>query len=208
MRVSLALRASANARELHAARKRQSTKLQKTVEAHGRSLTQVERKAAQQLAAARSSAAIAVARQPLWFEKFRWFLTSENFLVLSGARSLIRLRSRPAHSPAALCAAPHRCACRDRLPFEWCCAFVSCSAAGTDAQQMDILLKRFFRPGDVFVGCEMSRSLGCIIKNPKGAHPPCTQSAAATHSTPMPRSLEYSIAIAAFPGVESFGCRH
>lgn len=34
---------------------------------------------------------------------------------------------------------------------------------------MEILLRRFFRPGDVYVGCDVARALGCIVKNPKGA---------------------------------------
>lgn len=200
MKVNLGLRASANARELHAARKRQSTKLQKTVEAHSRSLTQVEKKAAQQLAAARASAAIAVARKPLWFEKFRWFVTSENYLVLSGAPPIFFRFFSPWLSLSRSSASAHICAIQRRsvrsvlrvrragiqILRATCDEFLNTSSdssvgpprlapplfascAGNDAQQMDILLKRFFRPGDAYVGCEVARSLGFIVKNPKGA---------------------------------------
>lgn len=88
----LDLSAAGNAREMHAARKKHQAKAQKTLEAAAQTLSIAERKAAAAVAAARAGAThggpagagVTVLRQPCWWEKYTWFLTTENALVLSG----------------------------------------------------------------------------------------------------------------------------
>ena len=90
--VRLDLSAAANAREMHASRKKHQFKAAKTMEAAAQTLSAAERKAAAAVAAARAGAlasgtpgsAVTVMRSPCWWEKYAWFITSENALVLSG----------------------------------------------------------------------------------------------------------------------------
>jgi len=61
-------------------------------------------------------------RKRFWFEKFNWFITSENYIILSGR----------------------------------------------DAQQNDILIKRYMRKGDIYVHADIHGASSCVIKNPTG----------------------------------------
>ena len=61
-------------------------------------------------------------RKRFWFEKFNWFITTENYLILSGR----------------------------------------------DAQQNDILIKRYMKKGDIYVHADVHGASSCIIKNPSG----------------------------------------
>jgi predicted ribosome quality control (RQC) complex YloA/Tae2 family protein len=58
----------------------------------------------------------------LRFEKFNWFVSSENYLVL----------------------------------------------AGRDAQQNELLVKRYLRKGDAYVHADIHGASTCIVKNPAG----------------------------------------
>ena len=72
--------------------------------------------------ALRQVKAVAVAqalRKPLWFEKFYWFLTSENYLVLSGR----------------------------------------------DAQQNELLVKRYLRKDDLYVHADLHGAATTILRN-------------------------------------------
>jgi predicted ribosome quality control (RQC) complex YloA/Tae2 family protein len=128
--LSLSLSAYANARELHDARKRHLAKHAKTLAANGAVLKAAEKKAAAALAALRSGADAAaagggpsgglpLARKPAWYERFHWFVTSENFLVVSGR----------------------------------------------DAQQNELLVKRYLRPGDAYVHAELHGASSTIVRN-------------------------------------------
>ncbi|KAI8829317.1 fibronectin-binding protein A N-terminus-domain-containing protein [Chytridium lagenaria] len=64
---------------------------------------------------------IRTARKPFWFEKYNWFVSSENFLVISGK----------------------------------------------DAQQTDIILRRYIRPHDLVVSSDAENAPMVIIKCPK-----------------------------------------
>ncbi len=64
-------------------------------------------------------AAAQALRKPLWFEKFNWFLTSENFLVLSGR----------------------------------------------DAQQNELLVKRYLRKDDLYVHADLHGAATTILRN-------------------------------------------
>ena len=60
-------------------------KHQKTLDANQKALKAAEKKAQAALKSVRSSAAaLVISRKPFWFERFHWFISSENYLVLSG----------------------------------------------------------------------------------------------------------------------------
>ena len=58
-------------------------------------------------------------RKTFWFEKFHWFITSENYLVI----------------------------------------------AGRDAQQNELIVKRYMEKNDIYVHAEVHGAASCIIKN-------------------------------------------
>ncbi|KAG9457739.1 hypothetical protein H6P81_002247 [Aristolochia fimbriata] len=82
--VDLALSAHANARRWYEMKKRQESKQEKTVTAHEKAFKAAERKTRLQLAQEKTVAAITHMRKVHWFEKFNWFISSENYLVISG----------------------------------------------------------------------------------------------------------------------------
>lgn len=82
--LDLDFNAYANARIHYEKRKQHIVKQQKTVDANEKALKAAEKKAQQQLSQVRTKTAIQHVRKPLWFEKFNWFVTSENYLVISG----------------------------------------------------------------------------------------------------------------------------
>ena len=91
VRVSLKESAYANANTLFAKYRSSKEKSQKTIEASTKALKAAEETARKQLAEARKrskqSAAGSVPggkRKVLWFEKFHWFVTSDNYLVIAG----------------------------------------------------------------------------------------------------------------------------
>ena len=73
-----------NASSYYTQRKQQGVKVNKTTETSERALRAVERRTAQQLKDSDVRARIQQARRSYWFEKYHWFVTSENFLVISG----------------------------------------------------------------------------------------------------------------------------
>ncbi|XP_058084254.1 uncharacterized protein LOC131231908 [Magnolia sinica] len=82
--VDLALSAHANARRWYELKKRQGNKQEKTVTAHEKAFKAAERKTRLQLSQEKTVAAISHIRKVHWFEKFNWFISSENYLVISG----------------------------------------------------------------------------------------------------------------------------
>ncbi|CAH8288391.1 unnamed protein product [Schistosoma intercalatum] len=67
---------------------------------------------------AKTVAQITEVRKPMWFEKFFWFISSENYLVV----------------------------------------------AGHDSQQNEVLVKRYLKPGDIFVHADIHGASTVIIK--------------------------------------------
>ncbi|PSC75362.1 nuclear export mediator factor Nemf-like isoform X1 [Micractinium conductrix] len=132
--VDLGLSAHANARSYYDSRRKHQTKQQKTLDANQRALKAAEKKAQQALKQVRSSAAVVITRKPFWFERFHWFISSENFLVLSGR----------------------------------------------DAQQNELLVKRYLRKGDVYVHADLHGASTTIVRNhtPHTPIPPLTLSQA------------------------------
>lgn len=140
--VDLDLTAHANARAHYDARKKHADKTRRTLEVSERALIAAEKKAQEALAKVRRTAsaktgvaaAAAAARKSYWFERFHWFISSENYLVLSGR----------------------------------------------DAQQNELLVKRYLRKGDAYVHADLHGAASTIIKNndPTMPIPPLTLSQA------------------------------
>ncbi|KAH7291813.1 hypothetical protein KP509_29G036400 [Ceratopteris richardii] len=118
--VDLSLSAHANARQWFDLKKKQLAKQKKTVAAHEKAFKAAERKTQQQLAQEKVVAAISHIRKVHWFEKFNWFISSENYLVISGR----------------------------------------------DAQQNELLVKRYMKKGDLYVHADLHGASSTIIKNP------------------------------------------
>jgi predicted ribosome quality control (RQC) complex YloA/Tae2 family protein len=86
--LDLSLSAYANAREHFDKKKRHAAKLTKTENQSGRALESARRDSEQRVKKSQTQKKIGVgsvslARTPEWFEKFHWFITPENCLVLS-----------------------------------------------------------------------------------------------------------------------------
>ncbi|XP_030508734.2 uncharacterized protein LOC115723399 [Cannabis sativa] len=128
--VDLALSAHANARRWYELKKKQESKQEKTVTAHEKAFKAAERKTRLQLSQEKTVATISHMRRVHWFEKFNWFISSENYLVISGR----------------------------------------------DAQQNEMIVKRYMSKGDVYVHAELHGASTTVIKNhrPEQPIPPLT----------------------------------
>ncbi|KAG2487711.1 hypothetical protein HYH03_013710 [Edaphochlamys debaryana] len=119
--VDLSLTAHANASAYFDTRRKHLSKHAKTVAANEQAFAAAEKKAEAALKQVRAQpAALQPVRKPMWFERFAWFVSSENYLVVSGR----------------------------------------------DAQQNELLVKRYFRKGDIYVHAELHGASSTIIKNP------------------------------------------
>ncbi|KAK9068341.1 hypothetical protein SSX86_012452 [Deinandra increscens subsp. villosa] len=123
--VDLSLSAHANARRWYEQKKKQESKQEKTLTAHTKAFKAAEKKTRQQLSQEKSVAAISHIRKVHWFEKFNWFISSENYLVISGR----------------------------------------------DAQQNEMIVKRYMSKGDLYVHAELHGASSTVIKNHKPDNP-------------------------------------
>jgi len=82
--IDLDLSAQANARKYFVQKKTAAVKEKKTVESGGVALKSAEKKTKQTLKEMATISNINKARKVYWFEKFFWFISSENFLVIGG----------------------------------------------------------------------------------------------------------------------------
>ncbi|KAK8952600.1 hypothetical protein KSP39_PZI004325 [Platanthera zijinensis] len=128
--VDLALSAHANARLWYELKKKQEFKQEKTVTAHEKAFKAAEKKTRAQLSQEKTVAAIFHLRKVHWFEKFNWFISSENYLIISGR----------------------------------------------DAQQNEMIVKRYMSKGDLYVHAELHGASSTVIKNhrPDNPVPPLT----------------------------------
>ncbi|GMJ12314.1 embryo defective 1441 [Hibiscus trionum] len=128
--VDLALSAHANARRWYEMKKKQESKQEKTIVAHEKAFKAAERKTRLQLSQEKTVATITHMRKVHWFEKFNWFISSENYLVISGR----------------------------------------------DAQQNEMIVKRYMSKGDLYIHADLHGASSTIIKNhrPEQPVPPLT----------------------------------
>ncbi|BFZ07429.1 hypothetical protein BsWGS_10468 [Bradybaena similaris] len=133
--IDLGISAYANSKKYFDKRRQAAKKEQKTVEASKKALKSAERKTKQTLKDVATAASINKTRKTFWFEKFLWFISSENYLVIGGR----------------------------------------------DQQQNEIIVKRYMRPGDLYVHADLHGASSCVIKNPGGNPvPPKTLNEAGT----------------------------
>ncbi|XP_047959508.1 ribosome quality control complex subunit NEMF [Salvia hispanica] len=123
--VDIALSAHANARRYYEMKKKQESKQEKTITAHEKAFKAAERKTRQQLSQEKTVATISHMRKVHWFEKFNWFISSENYLVISGR----------------------------------------------DAQQNEMIVKRYMSKGDLYVHADLHGASSTVIKNHKPENP-------------------------------------
>ncbi|KAL2922240.1 Nuclear export mediator factor Nemf [Bienertia sinuspersici] len=129
--VDISLSAHGNARRWYETKKKQESKQEKTVTAHEKAFKAAERKTRLQLSKEKSVATISHIRKVHWFEKFNWFISSENYLVISGR----------------------------------------------DAQQNEMIVKRYMSKGDLYVHAELHGASSTVIKNHKPEQPVCLSQA-------------------------------
>lgn len=82
--MDLGLKAFANATRYYDQKKHAAKKQQKTIESQGKALKSAEKKTMQTLKEMKTITNIHKARKLFWFEKFFWFVSSENYLVIAG----------------------------------------------------------------------------------------------------------------------------
>jgi hypothetical protein len=82
--IDLDLSAQANARKVYDAKKFAANKERKTLESHSVAMKSAEKKTKQSLKEMNAIHNIIKARKVFWFEKFFWFISSENYLVIGG----------------------------------------------------------------------------------------------------------------------------
>ncbi len=82
--IKLELSAHANARSIYNDRRRAAQKAERTLAASEKAIRAAERYSQREMQSASLKHSLAMEKTPLWFEKFYWFVSSENYLVLSG----------------------------------------------------------------------------------------------------------------------------
>ncbi|XP_066282400.1 ribosome quality control complex subunit NEMF-like isoform X1 [Branchiostoma lanceolatum] len=85
--IDLALSAYANAKKYYDQKRHAAKKEQKTIDASEKAVKNAERKTKETLKDVSTVTKINKARKTYWFEKFLWFITSENYLVVAGRDS-------------------------------------------------------------------------------------------------------------------------
>ena len=78
------LTAQANARKYYDQKRSAATKEHKTLQSKSGAIKSAERRAKQDMRDAYAISRIIKARKVFWFEKFLWFISSENYLVIAG----------------------------------------------------------------------------------------------------------------------------
>ncbi|XP_061824217.2 ribosome quality control complex subunit NEMF isoform X1 [Nerophis lumbriciformis] len=82
--VDIGLSAYANAKKYYDCKRSAAKKEQKTIQAADKAMKSAEKKTHQTLKEVQTVTTIQKARKVYWFEKFLWFITSENYLVIAG----------------------------------------------------------------------------------------------------------------------------
>ncbi|KAH9611511.1 hypothetical protein KSS87_020491 [Heliosperma pusillum] len=152
--VDLTLSAHANARRWYEMKKKQESKQEKTVTAHEKAFKAAEKKTRLQLSKEKAVASISHIRKVHWFEKFNWFISSENYLVISGR----------------------------------------------DAQQNEMIVKRYMSKGDLYVHADLHGASSTVIKNhkPEQPVPPLTLNQAGCYTVCLSQAWDSKIVTSAW----------
>ncbi|VDP54383.1 unnamed protein product [Schistosoma curassoni] len=116
--VDIDVNALTNAQKYYDKKRAASKKEEKTISVSRKVLKSAVHNAEMKMKTAKTVAQITEVRKPMWFEKFFWFISSENYLVV----------------------------------------------AGHDSQQNEVLVKRYLKPGDIFVHADIHGASTVIIK--------------------------------------------
>ena len=112
-----------------------------------------EKKTKQTLKEVAAISNINKARKVFWFEKFFWFISSENYLVI----------------------------------------------AGRDMQQNELIVKKYMRPGDIYVHADLHGASSIVVKNPSGNPvPPKTLNEAGQLATCYSVAWENKVVVSAW----------
>ena len=117
--IDIDLSAYANARKYYDRKRIAAKKEKKTMESSAKAFKSAERKTFQALKEVAVKTSIIKVRKTFWFEKFLWFISSENYLVI----------------------------------------------AGRDAQQNEMIVKRYMKPSDVYVHADLHGATTVVVKN-------------------------------------------
>jgi predicted ribosome quality control (RQC) complex YloA/Tae2 family protein len=82
--IDIGLTAFANAKSYYDMKKKFTDKYNKTIESSEKAIKAAEKKTTQTKQKKQVKADIHLMRKRFWFEKFNWFISSENYLVISG----------------------------------------------------------------------------------------------------------------------------
>ena len=124
--IDIDLSAYANARSYYDRKKKTAEKHGKAMSASEVAIKRASKMVEDAAKVAETTTAIRKIRKTYWFEKFNWFITSENYLVISGK----------------------------------------------DAQQNELVVKRYLNKGDVFVHASAHGAAATVVKNAAGADVP------------------------------------
>ena len=156
--IDLALSPWSNAREYYDQKKVAVVKEQKTLQSSEKALKSTEKKISADLKKGlkQEKQVLRPVRRQMWFEKFVFFISSENYLVLGGR----------------------------------------------DAQQNEILYKKYLKKDDVYVHADLQGAASVIIKNAQGRSndpiPPSTLSQAGTLAVTTSSAWESKAIMAAW----------
>lgn len=84
VKIDLGLNAYRNSRKFYEQKKTLFAKEKKTIDASDKALKSAEKRTLEILKQASKNQSITKSRKPYWFEKFFWFISSENYLVIGG----------------------------------------------------------------------------------------------------------------------------
>jgi predicted ribosome quality control (RQC) complex YloA/Tae2 family protein len=113
-------------------------------------------------------------RETKWFEKFFWFISSEGYLILGYVL-------------------PHYFPHLFILPLgHYIVTLSNLLCRARDALQTELLIRKYFRKGDIYVHSDLQNSCVVVIKNPleDGAIPPGTVAQAGIMSVATSRAWE------------------
>eukprot|EP01102_Stenamoeba_stenopodia_P015841 TRINITY_DN546_c0_g1_i1.p1 TRINITY_DN546_c0_g1~~TRINITY_DN546_c0_g1_i1.p1 ORF type:complete len:1148 (-),score=396.63 TRINITY_DN546_c0_g1_i1:62-3505(-) len=123
--IDISLSAYANARKYYEMKKTTEQKKNKTIGAVENALKAAEKKGRNAIKDIKVKSGIQQIRKPFWFEKFHWFISSDNYVVI----------------------------------------------AGRDAQQNELIVKRYLKKGDIYVHADLHGAPSCVVKNPDPLKP-------------------------------------
>ncbi|KCV71670.1 hypothetical protein H696_01086 [Fonticula alba] len=152
--IDLGVSAFANAQNYYQLKKSSHEKELRTISASSRAIRSTERLVRQEIQQVQVASAVNRMRKPYWFERFAWFISTENYLVI----------------------------------------------AGRDAQQNEILVKRYLRPGDAYIHADIHGATSVIVKNPFPDQPvsPVTLSQAGTMAICLSSAWDANIVVSAW----------